>query len=140
VNPRLEDTLTLAAIIQSLARMLFRLRGLNQRWRLYDRFLIEENRWRAQRYGTRKGLIDFGKREIQPMEVLAEDIIALVAEDADVLGCRTEVEAVRGMLARGTSSERQRAVLAASQEAGKTRDEAMRDVVRHLIEEFHADL
>ncbi len=140
VSPRLEDALTLAAIIQSLARMLFRLRGLNQRWRLYDRFLIEENRWRAQRYGTRRGLIDFGKREILPMAVLVEDIIELVAEDAEALGCLEEVEAVRGMIARGTSAERQRAVLKASQEAGNSRDEAMRDVVRHLVEEFHADL
>jgi len=140
VSPRLEDAITLAAIIQSLSRMLWRLRGLNQRWRLYDRFLIEENRWRAQRYGTRKGLIDFGKREVLPMDVLAEDIIALVAEDADALGCRAEVEAVRSMIARGTSAERQRAVLKTAEEAGKPHDEAMRDVVRHLIEEFHADL
>ena len=140
VSPRLEDTLTLAAIIQSLARMLWRLRGLNQRWRLYDRFLIEENRWRAQRYGTREGLIDFGKRAVLPMDVLAEDIIALVAEDADALGCRAEVEAVRGMIARGTSAERQRAVLAGARDAGKPTEEALRDVVRHLIEEFHADL
>ncbi len=140
VSPLLEDTLTLAAIIQSLARMLWRLRGLNQRWRLYDRFLIEENRWRAQRYGTREGLIDFGKRAVLPMDVLAEDIIALVAEDADALGCRAEVEAVRGMIARGTSAERQRTVLAEAQDAGKPTEEALRDVVRHLIKEFHADL
>ena len=140
VNPRLEDTLTLAAMIQSLARMLYRLRGLNQRWRLYDAFLIEENRWRAQRYGTSEGLIDFGKREIVPMATLMEDIIALTEEDAEALGCRAEIERARDMVARGTSSNRQRAVLAASLEAGKPQDEAMRDVVRHLIEEFHADL
>ena len=63
VSPRMEDTLTIAALIQSLARMLWRLSKKNQRWRMYDSFLIKENRWRAQRYGTTEGLIDFGRGE-----------------------------------------------------------------------------
>ena len=46
--------------------MLWRLRTRNQRWRIYDRFLIGENRWRAQRYGVTEGLIDFGANEIVP--------------------------------------------------------------------------
>ncbi len=140
VSPRLEDTLTLAAIIQSLSRMLYRLRARNQRWRLYDTFLVGENRWRAQRYGTRKGLIDFGRREIVPLAELMEELIEMAGEDADALGCRAELERVRGMITRGTSSERQRAVYSAANEAGKDHAEAMRAVVRHLIEEFHADL
>ena len=140
VSPRLEDTLTLAAIIQSLSRMLYRLRARNQRWRLYDTFLVGENRWRAQRYGTRKGLIDFGRREIVPLAELMEELIEMAGEDADALGCRAELERVRGMITRGTSSERQRAVYSAAKEAGKDHAEAMRAVVRHLIEEFHADL
>ena len=40
--------------------MLWRLARKNQRWRIYDRFLVGENRWRAQRYGASEGLIDFG--------------------------------------------------------------------------------
>ena len=140
VSPRLEDTLTLAALIQSLSRMLFRLRERNQRWRLYDSFLVGENRWRAQRYGTAEGLIDFGRRAIVPFHELMDELIELTAEDADALGCRKEVENARDMQARGTSSERQRAVYAAEKHAGKDHAEAMRGVVRHLIEEFHADL
>lgn len=140
VSPRLEDTLTLAALIQSLSRMLYRLRKRNQRWRLYDAFLVEENRWRAQRYGTRKGLIDFGRREIVPLAELMEELIEMAGEDADALGCRAEVERVRDMLARGTSSERQRGVYAAARAGGQDHAAAMRAVVRHLIEEFHADL
>ena len=140
VSPRLEDTLTLAALIQSLSRMLFRLRERNQRWRLYDSFLVGENRWRAQRYGTAEGLIDFGRRAIVPFHELMDELIELTQEDADALGCRKEVENARDMQARGTSSERQRAVYAAEKHAGKDHAEAMRGVVRHLIEEFHADL
>jgi len=140
VSPRLEDTLTLAALIQSLSRMLFRLRERNQRWRLYDAFLVEENRWRAQRYGTSEGLIDFGRREIVPLAELMEELIEMTGEDAERLNCRTEVEHVRDMLARGTSSERQRAVYGAARAEGHDHAAGMRAVVRHLIEEFHADL
>ena len=50
VSPRLEHTLSLAALTQAIVRMLMRLRARNLRWREYDRFLIGENRWRAQRY------------------------------------------------------------------------------------------
>ncbi len=140
VSPRLEDTLTLAALIQSLARMLYRLRERNQRWRLYDTFLVGENRWRAQRYGVSEGLIDFGRREIVPLAELMEEMIEMVSEDAEALGCLAEVENVRDMLARGTSSTRQRSAYADARKDGKDHAEAMRDVVRHLITEFHADL
>lgn len=140
VQPRLEHTLSLAALIQCLARMLTRLRQKNQRWRLYDGFLIGENRWRAQRYGPSEGLIDFGRRAVVPVAELLDEIIDLVAEDAEILGCSNELAAAKDILSSGTSADRQRGVYAASQEAGKSHDEAMRDVVRHLIEEFHADL
>ncbi|WP_421704550.1 carboxylate-amine ligase [Aliiroseovarius sp.] len=140
VSPRLETTLSLAAVIQSLARMLWRLKARNQRWRIYDNFLISENRWRAQRYGTGSGLIDFGKREVVDFADLIDELIELISEDAEALGCLTEVENTRTILTRGTSADRQRAVFNDSVQAEKTVEEALRDVARHLVEEFHADL
>ncbi len=140
VSPRLETTLTLAAMIQSLTRMLWRLQLKNQRWRLYDNFLISENRWRAQRYGIREGLIDFGAREIIHFSQVLDDLIALAGEDAEALGCRAELDHARNMLMDGTSSDQQRAVFNDALAAGKPREDALKDVVRHLIEEFHSDL
>jgi carboxylate-amine ligase len=139
VQPRLEDALTLAALTQSLARMLWRLALKNQRWRIYDAFLVSENRWRAQRYGTTHGLIDFGRGEIVEMAVLVEELLELIAEDAEFFGSVAEVEAARDILDRGTSAERQRAVFAAARNTGQTEAEALQSVVRHLIEEYHAD-
>jgi carboxylate-amine ligase len=139
VQPRLEDALTLAALTQALARMLWRLALKNQRWRIYDAFLVSENRWRAQRYGTTGGLIDFGRGEIVEMAVLVEEILELIAEDAEFFGSQAEVQAARDMIARGTSAERQRAVFAAARATGQTEAEALQSVVRHLIEEYHAD-
>lgn len=140
VSPRLETTLTLAALIQSLTRMLWRLSLKNQRWRIYDAFLVNENRWRAQRYGMTEGLIDFGIREIVPYETLAEELIALVAEDAQALQALAEVENMRGIVQTGNSASQQRGVYARARETGRDHQDAMRAVVAHLIDEFHADL
>lgn len=140
VSPRLETTLTLAALIQCLTRMLWRLSQQNQRWRVYDNFLIAENRWRAQRYGLSRGLIDFGARQIKPFDMLIEEMIALVAEDAEVLGCTAEIENMRSILAHGNSADRQRAAYQDAMQSGDTPRDALKSVVKHLIEEFHADL
>ncbi len=140
VSPRLEHALSLAALTQCLTRMLWRLSKKNQRWRLYDNFLVSENRWRAQRYGVTGGLIDFGRGEIVPMGELVQEMIELLAQDAEALNCTAEIENALQITKNGNSSERQRATYQAAIEAGKSTDDALRDVVRHLIEEYHADL
>jgi carboxylate-amine ligase len=140
VQPRLEDTLTLAAMTQAITRMLWRLAKKNQRWRMYDAFLVAENRWRAQRYGTSKGLIDLGQGEIVSMPDLMEEMMDLVGEDADVLGSSSQLERVGEIARNGTSSSRQRAVYQAELAAGKEASDAVRAVVQHLVDEFHTDL
>ena len=140
VSPRLETTLSLAAMNQALARMLYRLQTNNQRWRLYDNFLIKENRWRAQRYGTTEGLIDFGRREIMPLADLMRELQELIAEDMVVFKSTEAVENAVAIAENGNAAQDQRRVLQASLDAGKDQKEAMRDVVKFLTEEFHADL
>jgi carboxylate-amine ligase len=140
VSPRLEHTLSLAALTQGTMRMLWRLGRKNQRWRIYDRFLVGENRWRAQRYGIAQGLIDFGLGRIVPFERLAEEWLAHIEEDACVLQSTEEIAGIRAILAAGTSADRQRALVARETASGSTRDEAMRSLVRQLAAEFEADL
>ncbi|MFC2967145.1 carboxylate-amine ligase [Acidimangrovimonas pyrenivorans] len=140
VSPRLEMTLALAALTQALARALWRLHRSNRSWRLHDLFLLAENRWRAQRYGISAGLIDFARHEIVDFPTLLVELLELVAEDAEALGCLAEVRALPALLAEGTSADRQRQVLVDAVEAGDTHDQALRAVVRHLVEEYHADL
>ena len=137
VSPRLEHTLALAALVQAIIRMLVRLRASNMRWREYDRFLIAENRWRAQRYGVSEGLIDFGDRSIKPMTVLIDELTGFLAEDAEALGTLNELALLRNLAETGTSADRQRHVHAQATAAGQ---DPGRAVVRHLIEEYHADL
>ena len=121
-------------------RMLWRLKLMNQRWRIYDHFLVGENRWRAQRYGMGEGLMDFGRRELVPFADLLEELIEMVAEDADVLECRDEVDAARNILAAGNGADRQRRVRQAVLDGNGDEGEAMRAVLGSLVEEFHADL
>ncbi|GGF57642.1 putative glutamate--cysteine ligase 2 [Paracoccus acridae] len=139
-SPRLDDTITLAALNQATLRMLWRLSRQNQRWRQYDPFLIEENRWRATRYGMAEGLIDFGAGRIIPFAEGLEEWLALIAQDADALGSQPQVARAREMAASGGSAARQRAVLSQAIAAGATPPEAMRELVRHLIAEFHHGL
>ncbi len=140
VSPRIEDTLTLAALTQSTLRSLYRLSRKNQRWRIYDTFLVGENRWRAQRYGTSEGMIDFGAREIISFEAIAGQWMDLVGEDAGVLRSVEETQRVLEMVETGTSADRQRTVYETAVKAGQDHETALCAVVSHLIEEFHEGL
>ena len=136
VMPRLHDVLAVAALTQSIMRMLWRLRTNNQRWRIYDRFLVGENRWRAQRYGMSRDLIDLGTGTLKPYGELLAELIDLTRQDAEVLGCLDELNSAADILKTGTSADRQRAVYQAALDGGADRDEALREVARSLVAEF----
>jgi carboxylate-amine ligase len=132
---RLDDGIAIAALFRCLLRMLWRLKRNNQRWRIYARMLINENRWRAQRYGIDEGLVDFGKREIVPYAHLLEEIIELTAEDAAHFGCAAEIAHARSILERGTSAHAQRRIYEEALASGASKAEALAAVVDWLIEE-----
>ncbi|MBU2959038.1 carboxylate-amine ligase [Paracoccus sp. 1_MG-2023] len=134
--PRIDDAVTLAALIQATLRMLWRLSRRNIRWRQYEPFLISENRWRALRYGTTEGLIDFGAGSIIPFDRIAEDWLALIAEDADALDSQPFVARLRKMVAQGSASERQRRVYSDAMADGADPQAALQSVTRHLVAEF----
>jgi carboxylate-amine ligase len=135
IATRIDDTVTIAALYVSLLSMLYRLREDNQRWRIYSRMLINENVWRAQRYGTDQGLIDYGIGEIVPYRDLLDEVIELVRPDAEMLGCVEEVERARDIVKRGTSADRQRQAFAKAIAEGASEKEALTAVVDFLIEE-----
>jgi carboxylate-amine ligase len=135
VCTRMDDAISLAAILVSTIRMLYRLRIKNQRWRDYNPMLIRENRWRAMRYSFDEGLIDFGTGNIVPFEQLLDEFIELTLEDAKSLGCESEVAATKDILSRGTSAHRQLETYQLSIDAGKNSEEALKDVVDMLISE-----
>ena len=135
MSTRIDDTVAIAALYRCITRMLYRLRRENQRWRDYSSFLINENRWLAQRSGASGSLIDFGKGTAVPFAELVEELIALVMEDAVHFGCIGEIEHVRRIARDGTSADRQIAVYENALSAGASSEDALKAVVDHLIEE-----
>ena len=140
VAPRMEVTLTLAALTQCLTRMLWRKSVEGNGWRVVQNFMVAENRWRAQRYGVSEGLIDFGRKSLIPFPQAIDEILELIAEDALVLNCAAEVEAAKDILKDGTSADQQRRVHDAALKAGASRPEALKTVVASLVADFQADL
>ena len=120
-------TIAIAALAQAIIVKLYRLRARNLGFRRYHRALIEENKWRAARWGIDGKLIDFGKRREVPMRELALELLEFVDDVVDELGSRREIEYVRTILSEGTSAERQ---LQVYRETGD-----LRAVVRAMVDE-----
>lgn len=140
IPTRADDAVAVAALFQALVRMLWRLKRSNVQWRRYKNLLIDENRWRAARYGLDEGLIDFGRTTRLPMSDLLAEILDLVAEDAEALGTADLLDHVRTIPSRGTSAHRQRRVFREALAAGADRSDALVRVVDDLRAETVADL
>lgn len=126
---------SVAALFQSILAMLWQLKRDNQRWRTYSTMLIQENRWRAQRYGIDDGLIDFGLGQVVPCSELVEELIEMLTPAGQRLDCLDELQGVRSIIADGTSAHRQMAIYEAALAEGAEQPDAVRQVVDFLIEE-----
>ena len=129
---RVEEAVAIAALTQAIVVKLHRLYTRNQSWRLYRRALIEENKWRAARYGIEGKLIDFGREAEVPMRELMLELMEFIDDVVDDLGSRSAVEYIHTILNEGTSAERQ---LRVYQQTGD-----LKDVVRHLVMETRASV
>jgi carboxylate-amine ligase len=136
----IDDAASIAALFSCLLRMLYRLKMENKRWRQYAPMLIMENRWRAQRYGIDEGLVDFGKGEIVPFKDLLSELIELISQDADALGCVSEIQNLNSIVKRGTSAHRQVATYEKAIADGADKETALKAVVDFLVDETKSGL
>jgi carboxylate-amine ligase len=127
VATKVEEAVAIAALTQAIVVKLHRLYKGNMSFRLYRRALIEENKWRAARYGIEGKLVDFGKETEVPMRELIPELLEFVDDVVDELGSRSAVEYVHTIMNEGTSAERQ---LRVYQETGD-----LKAVVQHLVNE-----
>jgi carboxylate-amine ligase len=130
VTTKVEEACAIAALTQAIVVKLHRLYTSNQSWRIYRRALIEENKWRAARYGIEGKLVDFGKELEVPTKILIPELLELVDDVVDDLGSRSAVNYVHTILNEGTSAERQLRVFE------QTGD--LRAVVQHVVAETRA--
>ena len=107
IPTRVDDTIAIAALFQAIVAKLDRLIEKNLGFRLYRRMLIQENKWRAVRYGLEGKMIDFGKQKEVPVKDLIMELLDFVDDVLDPLGSRKEVEHIHTILQRGTSADEQ---------------------------------
>ncbi|HEX8917811.1 MAG TPA: carboxylate-amine ligase [Chloroflexota bacterium] len=132
MQTRVDDAICIAALFQAVVAKLYKLRRLNLGFRIYQRALISENRWRAIRYGLDGDLIDFGKVKEVPMRQLAVELLEFVDDVIDDLGSRQALQHLYVILEEGTGADRQLAEYAQHQDLVKVVDflsaETLRDV------------
>lgn len=138
VCPRIEDALTIAATYLCILRMLWRRKKSNLKWRTYPVALIQENRWRAQRYGVFGELLDLSIGTLVPFTELIEELCELIAEDAHALRCEREVANLRRISTEGTSADRQLRTWRRAFDDGVGEQDAFRTVVDELAAETAA--
>jgi carboxylate-amine ligase len=107
IPTRVDDTIAIAALFQAIVAKLNKLIDKNLGFRLYRRMLIQENKWRAVRWGLEGKMIDFGKQKEVPVRDLILELLDFVDDVLDDLGSRKEVEHVHTILERGTSADEQ---------------------------------
>src|SRR5438477_3646166 len=129
---RVDDTIALAALMQAIVAKLQKLRRQNVTFRSYPRRLIDENRWRASRYGLDGKLIDFGRgREVETRSLIHE-ILEFISNEVDELGSGREMTQIERILREGTGADRQLAVWERTQD--------MKAVVDQIVAETYQGL
>jgi len=101
------ETIAIAALFQGICAKIYKLRLQNMNYIQYSRALINENKWRASRYGIDGRLIDFGKEEEVNTRVLIYELLDFIDDVVDPLGSRHAVNYVNKMLEHGTGADRQ---------------------------------
>jgi len=129
---RVDDTLAIAALIQAVIAKLHKLLRQNITFRVYRRRLLDENRWRASRYGIDGKLIDFGKETEVETRSLLNELLEFVSTEANELGTANEIAHIERIMREGTGADRQLAVW--------ERTEDMKAVVDHIVAETYEGL
>jgi carboxylate-amine ligase len=129
---RVDDTLAVAALIQAIVARLYKLHSQNITFRVYRRRLLDENRWRASRYGLDGKLIDFGKEAEVETRSLIHELLEFVSSEMEELGSSREMRHIERIMREGTGADRQLAVWERTQD--------MKAVVDQIVEETYEGL
>jgi glutamate---cysteine ligase / carboxylate-amine ligase len=130
---RVDDTIALAALMQAIVFKLQKLRRANVTFRSYEKRLLDENRWRAGRYGLDGKLIDFGRKcEVNERELL-EEMLEFVFAELEELGNQRELEHIKRIMREGTGADRQLMVWERTQDLKAVVDQIIAETNEGLI-------
>lgn len=102
-----QETITIAALFQGICAKLYKLRSQNLNFMMYPRILINENKWRAGRYGIDGSMIDFGKETEVNTRVLIYELLDFIDDVSGPLGIKNAIGYVHKMMEEGTGADRQ---------------------------------
>ncbi|MEO6228618.1 MAG: carboxylate-amine ligase [Ferruginibacter sp.] len=105
-----QETIAITALFQAICAKIHKLRSQNLNFMMYSRALLNENKWRASRYGIDGSMIDFGKEAEVNTRVLIYELLDFVDDVIPHLGSRHAINYVHRMLEQGTGADRQLAV------------------------------
>jgi carboxylate-amine ligase len=135
---RLDDAIAIAALFRCLVRAHDRDRALNAGFDRVGRAITQENKWHAQRYGIAATFVDpFARSPLGAKEWLGQ-VLDFVAEDAQALGCETDIKHLNAIFAEGTSADRQIDIFSKAKAAGRRRLTAIKDVIDWAAAETQA--
>jgi len=117
----LEDTLAIAALCQAMVAKLARLQEQGKTVPIVKSRYIEENKWRAMRYGLDAEVVDFTARRRISMRDSVRELLTFVDEVVDELGSRQEITYLHALLddKRGTGADQQIAIYKETQSTEK---------------------
>lgn len=101
------ETIAIAGLFQAICAKIYKLHARNLNFIQYSRALINENKWRASRYGIDGRLIDFGKETEVSARILINELLDFVDDVVDELGSRHVINYVPKMMENGTGADRQ---------------------------------
>ena len=102
-----EETITITALFQALCAKLYKLRMQNLNFMMYSRALINENKFRASRYGIEGSMIDFGKETEVNTRVLIYELLDFIDDVVPHLGSSHVIKNVHKILESGTGADKQ---------------------------------
>jgi glutamate---cysteine ligase / carboxylate-amine ligase len=123
---RVEHTLALAALIQSMVKELSEHFDAGTELGHYPYEMLDENKWLAARHGLGGDLVDLPSREPVAAKVLARRLHDRLREHAQDLGCDAELEGITDLVERGNGAARQLIVYEANRD--------LCEVVREIVE------
>lgn len=126
------ETIAITAIFQAICAKIYKLRSQNMNFIQYSRALINENKWRASRYGIEGRMIDFGKEEEVNTRVLIYELLDFVDDVVDHLGSRHFINYIPRIMEEGTGADRQIRVF--------EQNKSLVDVVDYIHDQFLSGL
>ncbi|MDX6613161.1 MAG: glutamate---cysteine ligase / carboxylate-amine ligase [Blastocatellia bacterium] len=140
IPTRVDDTIAIAALFQAIVARLNGLIDKNLGFRLYRRALVQENKWRAVRYGLEGKMVDFGKQKEVPVRDLVRELLEFVDPVVNELDSRKEIEHIHTILDRGTSADEQLAIYQETNDLNAVVDHLIMRTMENVPRDVRPDL